>query len=104
MNNKVVLETDTLSRLFEVLNVNELKLTLVLIHYAASKNTRVFINNAENREYLASEDFKRTPVRISHLLSSLVNKGIIKREGLGVFSIPETLCSITMQETSDKNN
>lgn len=98
MSNKILLETAKLSELFTVLNVNELKLTLVLIQFLAIRNTRVFINNAENREYLSSVGFKRTPVRISHLLSSLSNKGVIKREGLGVFSIPEALCSFVIKE------
>lgn len=98
MSNKVLLDVNALSELLIVLNVNELKLLLTLIQFLAIKNTRVFINNAENREYLAAADFKRTPTRISYLLSSLSNKGVIKREGFGVFSLPETLCSIIVDE------
>ena len=70
---------------------NECKLMLVIIYYMIQKNTTVFVNNAENRELLATVGFKRTPERISTILSSMVRKKMLKREASGVFSISNSL-------------
>ena len=91
MSTRVSFETAKMPELFNTLNVSELKLVFVIIHYLTSKGKNMFINNADNREYLATMGFKRTPVRISNLLSSLVHKKMLNKEGFGVYSIPEGL-------------
>ena len=77
--------------LFNSLNVSEMKLVFVLAHYSCSRNKSVFVNSAENREWLASFGFKRTPERISTLLSSLARKGMLVKEGTGVYSLNKNI-------------
>lgn len=87
MENAVSFNLTSMPGLFDSLNVSELKLVFVLAYYLRSKDKTVFVNSAENREWLASFGFKRTPERISNLLSSLVKRGVLVREGIGVYSL-----------------
>ena len=98
MSKKVVYSTSEMEKVFNKVNVSEFKLIFVLVHYLAIKDKNVFINNAETRDYLASMGFKRTPVRVSTVLSSLARKKIIKKEGVGVYSIPESLFNIINED------
>lgn len=87
MDNIISFKLASMPNLFNSLNVSEMKLVFVLAYYLRSKNKSVFVNSAENREWLASFGFKRTPERISSLLSSLTRKKVLLREGTGVYSI-----------------
>lgn len=89
MDAKLVFEGFKMPELFKNLNTSELKLVLVIAYYMVDKGKDFFINNAEGREFLSSMGLKKTPVRICSLLSSLVKKGALVKEGTGVYSIPE---------------
>ena len=91
MDSIISFNLNSLPSLFTLLNVNEMKLVFVIAYYLKNNNRPVFINNAENREWLSNFGFKRSPERISSLLSSLTRKGFLVREGIGVFSLSENL-------------
>ena len=91
MDAKLVFEGFKMPGLFKSLNTSELKLMLIIAYYMVSKGKNLFINNADGREFLSSMEFRKTPVRICNLLSSLVKKGALVKEGTGVYSIPEGL-------------
>ena len=80
-----------LPQLMVKLTSSECKILLFILYYLSSKNKRVYVNNAESREFLSSMGLKRTPVRISGILSSLTQKGILQKEYRGVYSVAEDL-------------
>jgi histidinol-phosphate/aromatic aminotransferase/cobyric acid decarboxylase-like protein len=67
------------------------------------QGTKLFINNAENRELMERIEFEKTPERISALLGALVKKGVIKREVNGVYSLPDSLFRTTLKQTENNS-
>ena len=63
----------------------------MIVFYLSSNNKELLIHNAEFREFLSSVGFAKTSIRISTILSSMVKKGVLVREGQGVFSVPGNL-------------
>ena len=83
------------SKMMEVikkLGGSEIKMLYAMFYCMSCDDRDVFINNAENRKRIAEElDFDKTPERISSILSSLVKKGVIKKEMNGVYTVPDDL-------------
>lgn len=82
-----------IERLSELLNLStaELKMFFVILNYLNSKDKKVLVHNAEFRKFLASMKFSKTPERISTILSSMVKKKVLIREGQGVYSVSENI-------------
>ena len=87
MNSIISFNLSALPVLFSNLSVSELKLIFVLAYYISTTDKSVFINSAENREWLASYGFKRTPNRISDLLTGLERKKMVIKEGIDTYSL-----------------
>lgn len=66
---------------------SELKMLLLILCYLSSTRKQYLVNNEELRKYMASMNYDVTPERTCMVLSSLVKKGILKREVKGVFSV-----------------
>lgn len=77
--------------LFNKLSSSEFKLLLMMLYYLSSNSTSVYPNTKETREYLSSMGFDKTEGRISSLLASLKDKGILKRECKGAYTIVDNL-------------
>lgn len=73
------------------LSTVECKVMLGVLFYLSSNDKELYINNAETREFLSSLGIGKTPERICAILSSMVKKGVLKREAQGVFSVPGNL-------------
>lgn len=84
------------------LHGSELKLLLFIFSYLSSNRKQYLANNEEWRDYTASMGYAVTPERMSAVLSSLVKKGILKRELKGIFSIEEDLYIATEKVSMDK--
>ena len=93
MNSIISFNLSALPVLFSNLSVSELKLIFVLAYYISTTNKNVFINSAENREWLASYGFKRTPNRIEDLLTGLERKKMIIKEGIDTYSLNKHIMS-----------
>lgn len=102
MERLVSIKTAKMAQFLQGLNVSEIKLVLVIAYYLSSKNKTLFANNAENREFLATYGFKRTPVRVSTVLSSLTRKKFLVRETQGVYSLPKSLFEVLVGEIDGK--
>lgn len=99
MEKVVTMKAIKMSQFLQGLNVSEIKLVLVIAYYLSSKGKTLFVNNAENREFLALYGFKRTPVRVSTVLSSLTRKKMLVKEAQGVYSLPKKLFNIPIEES-----
>lgn len=77
-----------ITELLKKLSTVEFRMMLLILYYLSSSNKEVLIHNAEFREFLSSMNFSKTSIRISTILSSLVKKEVLVREGQGVFSVP----------------
>lgn len=86
-----LINASKLGKLFSKLTTVEFKMLLMVLYYLSSSNKEVLVHNAEFRDFLASVDFAKTSIRISTILSSMVKKGVLVREGQGVFSVPGNL-------------
>lgn len=91
MNNIACLNAEKLSSIAAKLQGAELKVLLFILGYLSNSNKKVFVNCKETRNLLASFGFEKSPERISMILSGLVNKGILRRETSGVFSVIDDL-------------
>lgn len=91
MHNYCYLNTSKMVELSRELEGSEIKMLFAIIYYLNSSESDLFINNAESRNMLAGIGFSKTPERFSAILSSMVKKGVIKREVNGVYSILEEL-------------
>lgn len=78
-------------RFFNVLTTVEFKMLLMVLFYLSSNNKEVLVNNTVFREFLVSAGFSKTPERICTILSALVRKEVLVREGQGVYSVPGNL-------------
>lgn len=87
MEKFALIKVERLSELLK-LSTAELKMFFVILNYLNSKDKKVLVHNAEFREFMASMGFSKTPERISTILSSMVKKGVLIREGQGVYSVP----------------
>jgi hypothetical protein len=91
MKEFALINTSKLPELWRKLSTVEFRMILMILYYLSSNNKELLIHNAEFREFLASMDFSKTSIRISTILSSMVKKGVLVREGQGVFSVPGNL-------------
>lgn len=90
MEKCALIKVERLSELLK-LPTAELKMFFIILNYLSSKGKKVFIHNAEFREYLASMGFSKTSERISTILSSMTKKGVLVREGQGVYFVPRNI-------------
>lgn len=91
MENFALINASKMHKFFNVLSTVELKMLLMVLYYLSSNNKDVLVNNAAFRSFLVSVGFSKTSERICTILSSLVRKNILVKEGQGVYSIPEKL-------------
>lgn len=91
MEDFALINASQMHRVFNELSTVEFKMLLMVLFYLSSNNKELLIHNAEFREFLSSVGFAKTSIRISTILSSMVKKGILVREGQGVFSVPGNL-------------
>ena len=91
MEDYALLNASQMHRFFNVLTTVEFKMLLMVLFYLSSNNKEVLVNNAAFREFLASVGFSKTPERICTILSALVRKDVLVREGQGVYSVPGNL-------------
>lgn len=93
MEDFALINASQMHRVFNELSTVEFKMLLMVLFYLSSNNKELLIHNAEFREFLSSVGFAKTSIRISTILSSMVKKGVLVREGQGVFSVPGNLFS-----------
>lgn len=91
MEDFALINASQMHRVFNELSTVEFKMLLMIVFYLSSNNKELLIHNAEFREFLSSVGFTKTSIRISTILSSMVKKGVLIREGQGVFSVPGNL-------------
>lgn len=91
MEDFAFINVSQMHKLFNELTTVEFKMLLMIVFYLSSNNKELLIHNAEFREFLTSVGFAKTTIRISTILSSMVKKGVLVREGQGVFSVPGNL-------------
>lgn len=91
MEDFAFINVSEMHKLFNELTTVEFKMLLMIVFYLSSNNKELLIHNAEFREFLTSVGFAKTSIRISTILSSMVKKGVLVREGQGVFSVPGNL-------------
>lgn len=91
MEDFALINASQMHRVFNELSTVEFKMLLMIVFYLSSSNKELLIHNAEFREFLSSVGFAKTSIRISTILSSMVKKGVLIREGQGVFSVPGNL-------------
>lgn len=91
MEDFALINASQMHRVFNELSTVEFKMLLMVLFYLSSNNKELLIHNAEFREFLSSVGFVKTSIRISTILSSMVKKGVLVREGQGVFSVPGNL-------------
>lgn len=91
MEDFALINASQMHRVFNKLSTVEFKMLLMIVFYLSSTNKELLIHNAEFREFLSSVGFAKTSIRISTILSSMVKKGVLVREGQGVFSVPGNL-------------
>ena len=91
MEDFALINASQMHRVFNKLSTVEFKMLLMIVFYLSSNNKELLIHNAEFREFLSSVGFAKTSIRISTILSSMVKKGVLVREGQGVFSVPRNL-------------
>lgn len=93
MEDFALINASQMHRVFNKLSTVEFKMLLMIVFYLSSNNLELLIHNAEFREFLSSVGFAKTSIRISTILSSMIKKGVLVREGQGVFSVPGNLFS-----------
>lgn len=91
MEDFALINASQMHRVFNELSTVEFKMLLMIVFYLSSSNKELLIHNAEFREFLSSVGFAKTSIRISTILSSMVKKRVLVREGQGVFSVPGNL-------------
>lgn len=91
MEDFALINASQMHRVFNELSTVEFKMLLMIVFYLSSNNKELLIHNVEFREFLSSVGFAKTSIRISTILSSMVKKGVLVREGQGVFSVPGNL-------------
>lgn len=91
MEDFALINASQMHKVFNELSTVEFKMLLMIVFYLSSNNKELLIHNAEFREFLSSVGFAKTSIRISTILSSMVKKGVLVREGQGVFSVPGNL-------------
>lgn len=91
MEDFALINASQMHRVFNELSTVEFKMLLMIVFYLSSNNKELLIHNAEFREFLSSVGFAKTSIRISTILSAMVKKGVLVREGQGVFSVPGNL-------------
>lgn len=91
MKDFALINVSQMHRVFNELSTVEFKMLLMIVFYLSSNNKELLIHNAEFREFLSSVGFAKTSIRISTILSSMVKKEVLVREGQGVFSVPGNL-------------
>lgn len=91
MENFAMINASKMSELIMKLSTVEGKVMLMILFYLSSNNKELLVHNASFREFLASMGFSKTPERICTILSSMVKKGVLVREGQGVYSVPGNL-------------
>lgn len=92
MNEFALINISKIKNLFNELSTVEFKMLLMILFYLSSNNKKLLIHNADFREFLSSVNFSKTPERISTILSSMTKKGILIKEVMGVYSVPEGIC------------
>ena len=88
MKDFALINASQMHRVFNELSTVEFKMLLMIVFYLSSNNKELLIHNAE---FLSSVGFAKTSIRISTILSSMVKKEVLVREGQGVFSVPGNL-------------
>lgn len=91
MEDFALINASQMHRVFNELSTVEFKMLLMIVFYLSSNNKELLVHNAEFREFLSSVGFAKTSIRISTILSSMVKKGVLVREGQGVFYVPGNL-------------
>lgn len=92
MNEFALINASKMKNLFNELSTVEFKMLLMILFYLSSNNKELLIHNADFRDFLSSVNFSKTPERISTILSSMTKKGILVKEAMGVYSVPEGIC------------
>lgn len=92
MNEFALINISKMKNLFNELSTVEFKMLLMILFYLSSNNKELLIHNADFRDFLSSVNFSKTPERISTILSSMTKKGVLVKEAMGVYSVPEGLC------------
>lgn len=91
MNEFALINASKMKNIFNVLSTVELKMLLMVLYYLSSNNKELLVHNADFRDFLASVNFSKTPERISTILASMVKKGVLVRESIGVYSVSEDM-------------
>lgn len=91
MKDHAYLNVGRLPRVIMQLTGVEGKFLLCILSYMSSNNLALYINDANSRAFIGEVYQKLTKERICVILSSLAKKGIIKREGQGVYSVDSDL-------------
>lgn len=92
MNEFALINISKMKNLFNELSTVEFKMLLMILFYLSSNNKELLIHNADFRDFLSSVNFSKTPERISTILSSMTKKGVLVKEAMGVYSVPEGIC------------
>lgn len=91
MKDFALMNVSRMHKYFSVLTTVEVKMLLMILFYLSSNSKELLVNNAAFREFLAAMDFSKTPERICTILSAMVKKEVLVREGQGVYSVPRNL-------------
>ena len=91
MKESTYMDVDKMHQLVYKLSHSEFNVLLFVIFYMSSHHLDEYVNSASTREQMASMGFTRTPERICAILSSLVKKGVLKRESPGSFTLVDKL-------------
>ena len=94
MQNYFYLNIEKMVELSRDMDGSEIKMLLGICYRLNTSNSRLFVNNALNREALAKLGLAMAPSRFCAVLGSMVKKGILKREANGVYSLLDDLCII----------
>lgn len=91
MKNYFYLNPSKMVEIAKDLSGSEIKMLYGIIYCLSVNGSEWFVNNTENRDRIAEVGFDKTRERLGNILSSLVKKGVLKRETQGVYTLPEGL-------------
>lgn len=91
MEEFALINASKMPKYFNILSTVEFKMLLMVLYYLSSNNKDILVNNIAFRDFLTSVEFSKTPERVCTILSALVRKKVLVREGQGVYSVSENL-------------
>ena len=91
MNDFIYLSLSMMAKCMKVLDGGELKMLYGILYCLCCSDKEVFINNDANRQFIREFGFDKSSIRMSNLLYSLTKKGILIKEGHGVYSVVDGL-------------